>query len=102
MLLNNEIEDEQIIMKLNKTLKYVASPAHVNEYDNNLNNLHCSDLITRFEQVSVDDLENDKKRSNELSFTGQTQYNIVQIPKFDAASQYADYTSWCVTQEPGQ
>lgn len=101
MLLNNEIEDEHIIMKLNKTLKYVASPAHVNEYDNNLNNLHCSDLITRFEQVSTDDLENDKKRSNELSFTGQTQYNIVQIPNFDAASQYADYTSWCVTQEPG-
>lgn len=99
MFFDGDFNDEHNVFQINRALKYVASPAHVNEYDSNLNNIHCSDLVARFETVHVDDLENDKKRSAGTNFTNNTQYTIVRIPDFYTANEYSDYTDWCVTKE---
>ena len=38
----------------NQTLKLIASDAHVNEYDNNLNGMSADELINRFAQEMLD------------------------------------------------
>lgn len=103
MYLNGELKDYDSISGINTSLKYIASDAHVNEYNNNLadNNKEYSaqELIDRFKSVSVDDLESDKNTINQGSYEENSSYKIVRIPDFETASQYGKYTQWCITQD---
>lgn len=100
MFMNREITDGDTIMNLNSTLRLVASEAHVNEYNNDLNGLLCQELIKRFERGLQQDLEDRQNALGSEEFTVNNDYEIVKIPNFETANQYADYTSWCVTQDP--
>ena len=97
MYVNGELNDGQSIAKLNKTLKYIASDAHVNEYDNNLNNESLQTLVNRFKGVAKDDLEQSMAASNARQFTVNESYRIVPIDTPEEAAKYGKYTSWCVT-----
>lgn len=97
MYINRQLSDGNTIMKLNKTLKYVASDAHINEYDNNLNGLSVNNLVQRFAGVQQQDAESSRAESYGKEYTRNTDYEIVRIPDFETASEYGDYTSWCVT-----
>lgn len=97
MYLNRELSDGNTIMKLNKTLKYVASDTHVNEYDNNLNGLSVNDLLQRFAGVQRKDAVASRAESYGKEYTRNSDYRIVRIPDFKTAAEYGDYTSWCVT-----
>ena len=97
MYIDGDLRSANDISNLNATLKLVASDAHINEYDRNLNGIGAYDLIQRFSKAMTDNLEMDKKDINNMSFNGQSEYNIVRIDSFEQAQEYGRYTSWCVT-----
>lgn len=97
MFLNHEL-DADTILRVNQMLKYIASDAHINEYDNNLNNLSAQDIISRFEGIRTQSIEQEKETLNNKQYQ-QSNYQIVRIPDFDTSSQYGDYVDWCVTQD---
>lgn len=100
MYLNGELSDGNIILQLNNMLKYVASDAHVNEYDNNLNNLSANDIIERFSTIRTNSISQEMDDLNNREY-GETQnhYTIYRIETAQEAQQpqYSDYTDWCVT-----
>lgn len=99
MYLNRELSDGNAIMKLNKTLKYVASDAHVNEYDNSLNGMSVNELVQRFTGVQQQDADASRSESYSKQFTRNNDYTIVRIPDAKTATKYGRYTSWCVTHD---
>jgi hypothetical protein len=92
------LKDNNIINDLNATLKLLLP--HYNEYDKNLNNLSTQELINKFKQTRLQNVEKEKDEINNMSF-GQSNYNIVPIDSFEQAKQYYSYTNpnqpWCLT-----
>ena len=99
LYLQGQLSDGQAIHELNNALKYIASDAHVNEYDNNLNNESLQVLVNRFKGVAKDDLQQSMAASNARQLTLNHDYTIVPINNFEDASKYGEYTSWCVTHD---
>ena len=94
-----QLQSQRDIADLNLFLKYINSDAHVNEYDNNLNNLSLSELKSKFKSVADDDLEMSKQQSANRTYNINNQYSIVPINDFEQSSKYGKYTSWCVTHD---
>lgn len=97
LYMENQLSDGRSIAELNKVLKYIASDAHVNEYDFNLNGENLDTLVQRFSGVAKTDLEQSKTASNARQLTVNNNYTIVPIDSPKEASKYGKYTSWCVT-----
>lgn len=98
MFMDNELTDAQTILKLNQTLKYIATDAHVNEYSQDLNGMHAYDIINRFSKTVTDDLETERNQLSSQSYMRNPDYEIDKINSFSEAEEYGDYTNWCVTQ----
>ena len=81
----------------NQTLKLIASDAHVNEYDNNLNGMSAEELINRFADVRVGELSKRKELMGVKHYQQNRQYTIVPINSYEEATKYAKYNEWCVT-----
>ena len=99
MFIDGELSSANDIGNLNSTLKLVASDAHINEYDRNLNGMSAIDLINRFAKAMSDNLNAEKEEINQMVFDTPSDYEIVRIDSFEQASQYGKYTSWCVTHD---
>lgn len=99
MFCDSQIQDARTTQQLNTTLKYVASEAHINEYDRNLNGMSAEDLIQRFAKNVERDMENDRNNLANQQYQGNSDYTIVPINSFEEASKYGKYTSWCVTHD---
>lgn len=99
MFCDGQLRDANMIGNLNTTLKYVASDAHINEYDRNLNGMSAQDLIDRFAKNVEMDLENDRNEVGSMDFNGNSDYDIVRIDSHEQASEYGKYTSWCITHQ---
>ena len=97
LYMEGQLNNGNAIANLNKTLKYIASDAHVNEYDFNLNGENLDTLVDRFKGVVKDDLETSMNASNARQLTVNNNYTIVPIDTPEDASKYSEYTSWCVT-----
>ena len=97
LYMEGQLNNGNAIANLNKTLKYIASDAHVNEYDFNLNGENLDALVNRFKGVAKDDLEQSRNASNARQLTANDNYTIVPINDFEQSSEYGEYTSWCVT-----
>lgn len=98
MFCNSELSNAEEIFSINKTLKFVASDAHVNEYDRNLNGLSFEEITERFAEVSTADSERDREELGSLRFEENNNYRIVPIDDFKQATEYRQYTEWCVTR----
>lgn len=96
LYMSGELRDSSAINRLNQMLKYVASDAHINEYDSNLNNLTANEIIERFSGIRNSSIDQEKEMLGNKQYSN-SDYTIVRIPDFETASQYGDYTSWCVT-----
>ena len=96
LYMERQLNNGNAIANLNKTLKYIASDAHVNEYDFNLNGENLDTLVDRFKGVAKDDLETSMNASNARQLTVNNNYTIVPIDSPEEASKYSEYTSWCV------
>ena len=99
LYMEGQLNDGRAIASLNKTLKYIASDAHVNEYDFNLNGENLDTLVQRFAGVAKSDLEQSRNTSNARQLTVNNDYTIVPIDTPVEASKYGKYTSWCVTHD---
>lgn len=99
MFLDGEISTANEIGNLNATLKIVASDAHINEYDRNLNSLSYQDLSQRFAKAMSDNLDREKDEVGQMEFNTSSDYEIVRIDSFEEASEYGKYVSWCVTHD---
>ena len=97
LYMEGQLNNGNAIANLNKTLKYIASDAHVNEYDFNLNGENLDTLVNRFKGVAKDDLQASMNASNARQLTVNNNYMIVPIDSPEEASKYGKYTSWCVT-----
>ena len=96
MFLNGELSDATTILNIDKTIKLLAL-AHYNEYDKNLNGLSAEELINRFADARNGQSQEKRNALSTRQFE-QRDYNIVKINSFEEASQYSNYTQWCVTQ----
>ena len=81
----------------NQILKLIASDAHVNEYDNNLNGMSADELINRFADVRVGELSKRKELMGGKQYHQNREYTIVPINSYKEATKYAKYNEWCVT-----
>ena len=81
----------------NQTLKLIASDAHVNEYDNNLNGMSADELINRFADIRVGELSKRKELMGGKHYHQNREYTIVPINSYEEATKYAKYNDWCVT-----
>ena len=81
----------------NQILKLIASDAHVNEYDNNLNGMSADELINRFADVRVGELSKRKELMGGKQYHQNREYTIVPINSYEEAEKYSPYTEWCVT-----
>ena len=97
MFADGELEDGNTCNKLNKTLKLVASKAHINEYNRNLNGLSAEELINRFADAERDFNNQRRGEVDKLAFNDPSRYKIVRIDSYRQANEYGKYTSWCVT-----
>ena len=99
LYMEGQLNNGNAIANLNKVLKYVASDAHVNEYDFNLNGENLDTLVQRFAGVAKDDLQQSMAASNARQLTVNNNYIIVPIDNPKEAYKYRKYTSWCVTHD---
>ena len=97
MLVNRQINNAGDISRMNATLKLIASPAHINEYDRDFNGLSPKELIERFSGAVKQGIEQDKENLSNQQYTQNSNYDIVRIDTFEQAEQYGQYTSWCIT-----
>ena len=91
------VDDDFKCTNFNQTLKLIASDAHVNEYDNNLNGMSADDLINRFADVRVGELSKRKELMGGKQYHQNREYTIVPINSYEEATKYAKYNDWCVT-----
>ena len=94
------VNDDFKCTNFNQTLKLIASDAHVNEYDNNLNGMSADELINRFAEVRVGELSKRKELMGGKRYRKNNNYTIVPINSFEEAEKYSQYTEWCVTHYP--
>lgn len=99
MFCDGQLSDYQSIRLINKYLRYIASNAHINEYDQNLNNMSLEQIDDRFGTIASQDLESEKNMMSLQDFKSIYEYNIVPIDSFEESSKYGNYTDWCVTQD---
>ena len=91
------VNDDFKCTNFNQTLKLMASDAHVNEYDNNLNGMSADELINRFADVRVGELSKRKELMGGKQYRKNNNYTIVPINSYEEATKYAKYNEWCVT-----
>ena len=91
------VNDDFKCTNFNQTLKLIASDAHVNEYDNNLNGMSAEELINRFADVRVGELSKRKELMGGKQYHQNREYTIVPINSYEEATKYAKYNEWCVT-----
>ena len=91
------VNDDFKCTNFNQTLKLIASDAHVNEYDNNLNGMSAEELINRFAEVRVGELSKRKELMGGKQYRKNNNYTIVPINSYEEATKYAKYNEWCVT-----
>ena len=99
MYIKGELNNGRNISQLNTVLKYIASDAHINEYDRNLNGESLQTLVDRFSQNVTDDLEKDKAEVGSQFYKDNSQYQIMPINSFEEARKYRKYVSWCITHD---
>ena len=91
------VNDDFKCTNFNQTLKLIASDAHVNEYDNNLNGMSAEELINRFADIRVGELSKRKELMGGKQYRKNNDYTIVPINSYEEATKYAKYNEWCVT-----
>lgn len=99
MFCDGELRTANDIVRLNSTLKLVASDAHINEYDKNLNGMRCGEIIQRFAKTMSNNLDAEREEIKQMVFDTPSNYKVVRIDSFEQARQYGKYVDWCVTYD---
>lgn len=97
MYYDGELRDGHSISSFDKALSYIHKGNHAQEYDFDLNGLSLTELNNKYSDLIKQDLNSDIERSNNVVFSGTSDYKIIPIRSYEEASEYGKYTSWCVT-----
>ena len=104
MFLDRELTNAETILKLDNTIRYVASDAHYNEYDKNLNGLKANEIIERFSDAIQKDSDADRAKLSQQKYEDNNLYDIVRVNNFEETSKYREYCypmdQWCITKYP--
>lgn len=98
LALNDEVTDGIARNRFNQILKLIATGPHLEEYDRNLNGVSYMELNNRFKTSLKQNLQQAKDEMSNVTFGGKSDYTIVKINSTKDASEYAKYTSWCITR----
>ena len=102
MWLDSQLRDATTISRLNSTLKFVADPTHINEYDRNLNGLSAQELIDRFAPVRQAAQDKEREELNRQQYEENSAYKIIPVNSFEEATKYGKYNDWCLAQPNGK
>lgn len=101
MFLNRQITNN-IKQLLDATIPFVASEAHYQEYDKNLNGLSANEIIDRFEEERKQAAAADREKLSQQEYQKNTQYEIIPVSTLEETSQYAQFCypmdRWCITR----
>lgn len=97
--------DANTILELNKYVGIIAQKANDLGLDQNANGMNLQTFFNQFKNdvsnTEKDDRENSAQYGNNNDGNNNG-YTIVPIPNFEEASEYSQYTDWCVTQDVGR
>lgn len=103
MYADGELDDSNVRENIDQVLGYLTTTDAWNEFGNtpdgrNLNGMTAMQLIDAFKDKVEAAGNADKENLSKQDFGGNNGYDIVLIDSFEKASEYAKYTSWCVTE----
>ena len=99
MCCNGEINNGDIITKLNQTLEYAASDKYINTFNQDLNGLTSNELIGQFEDIISQDIALRKDKMSQQQHIANNNYNIIKIDSFEESNKYSRYCDWCITND---
>ena len=99
LLQNPKSINADTLLKLNKFISVAASKSKELNLDQNLNGMTLDEFFRNFEgYVHQTDKANRENTAHYGTSNGHNNgYTIIPIPSFSEASEYSDYTTWCVT-----
>ena len=105
-ILKNSHTEEEINIEcseFNKILGIVVNDSnHINEYNNNLNDLTLKELKEKFGQ-RVEEISNrEKDEINSKEYIKNERYTITPCNKWKDLLHFGKYTTWCVAQKNGE
>ena len=101
MCCDGEINNGDIITKLNQTLEYAASDKYINTFNQDLNGLTSNELIGQFEDIISQDIALRKDKMSQQQHIANNNYNIIKIDSFEESNKYSRYCDWCITNDAG-
>src|SRR5574344_948368 len=96
MFVDGEIRDEDTINKLNQISRKIGE-AEYEKYDKDLNGFHAEELISKYMPAIEKEKDAQVSRLSSFRFSGNSDYEVVLIPDFNASSEYHRYNEWCLT-----
>lgn len=99
MFLDDELRTPYSQMRMNQYLELIGTDEYSNLFDRNFNGISYYKLDKMFDRILKN--KNFSTPEEEVKETENRvgSYRIVRIPSFDIASEYSDYTTWCVTKD---
>ena len=98
MYLNNELNNVDNVIFLNKILREIKNNNEIDKFDRNLNNLSFDELYDKYHTLIISKSNVSKDKLNSIKFEKNNNYQIYKINSFDDAARFAKYTTWCVCQ----
>ena len=99
MFVDGEIRDEDTINKLNQIIRKIGETEY-EKYDKDLNGFHAEELISKYMPAIEKETDAQVSRLSSVHFSGNSDYEVVLIPDFNASSEYHRYNEWCLTYKP--
>ena len=99
MFVDGEIRDEDTINKLNQIIRKIGETEY-EKYDKDLNGFHAEELINKYMPAIEKEKDEQVSRLSSVHFSGNSDYEAVLIPDFNASSEYHKYNEWCLTYRP--
>ena len=101
MYMNGELDDNSTAQAVNQALGIATEEPYASQLNRDLNGMSAMQFIDAFKDKIEASGEADKENLSNQDFGGNNGYGIVLIDSFEKASEYAKYTTWCVTENEG-
>src|SRR5574344_1141058 len=99
MYVDGGMRTEDTINKLNQIIRKIGETEY-EKYDKDLNGFHAEELINKYMPEIEKEKDDQMVRLSSVRFSGNSEYEAVLIPDFNASSEYHRYNEWCLTYKP--
>lgn len=98
MYMNGELDDNSTAQSVNQALGIATEEPYASKLDRDLNGMTAQEFLNTFQDEVESAGDADKENLSKQDFGGNNGYDIVLIDSFELAEEYAQYTTWCITQ----